>query len=173
MKAPKLIAACLLAFACQVSVANDAVGANPGAELRAFFDDYLSVYNRRFGRPERSAQFREDLGKVVRMPVLQVPPQGAPFAPESVASLGANFERFVTMLEQRGVAKLEWEEVDIHPLTANKALANNVGRGVNEAGETVYETVSLYLLHRDDEGWRISLFSPYNVDNRLLIGPEL
>ena len=57
-------------------------------------------------------------------------------------------------------------------ITQHHEVANNIGRGVNADGETVYETVSLYLLHRDDEGWRISLFSPYSVGNTLRIASD-
>ena len=168
------IAGCLIALACPVAAID-----RPQPEageingLHAFFDDYLSVYNRRFGHPERSAQFRKELGDLVRMPLLQVPPAGAPFAPESVEALGAGFERFVTMLEQRGVARLRWQQVQLNRLSENKVLANNVGHGVNEDGEVVYETVSLYLLYRDESGWRISLFNPYSLENRLSIRPAM
>jgi len=171
MKAIQIFAALLLVLLCQIPVAQAAQGVDVRAELRDFFDDYLSVYNRRFGQPERSEQFRRELGELVRMPVLQVPPRGEPIAPESVAVLARNFESFVTMLEQRGVTRLEWKDVDLHLLTDNKALANNFAQGIGQDGEIVYETVSLYLLHRDDSGWRISLFSPYSVVNKLQIAP--
>lgn len=171
MNAMRLLIAGLCTFVCHAAAATGVTSSgDPGAELRAFFDDYIAVYNRRFGQPEHGERFRAEIGNLVQMPVLQVPPKGAPVAPESAAALGVNFERFVTMLEARGVARLEWLQVDVHPLSANKALANNIGRGVNGEGETVYETVSLYLLHRDDEqGWRIALFSPYDVNKPLRI----
>ncbi len=174
MNATRLLIAGLCAFVCQAAAASGVMPqGDPGAELRAFFDDYIAVYNRRFGQPQQGEQFRVEIGSLVQMPVLQSPPKGAPFAPESAAALGANFERFVTMLEARGVTRLEWLQVDVHPLTDNKALANNVGRGVNAQGETVYETVSLYLLHRDDDqGWRIAVFSPYDVSKTLQIGSQ-
>ncbi|WP_152025259.1 hypothetical protein [Congregibacter litoralis] len=76
-----------------------------------------------------------------------------------------NFEAFVNMLDSKKVMRLEWQRVQLQILTPNKILANNVGHGLNAAGEVVYETVSLYLLVRDEGDWKIALFSPYDVKN--------
>ncbi|MEO0422415.1 MAG: hypothetical protein AAF184_08790 [Pseudomonadota bacterium] len=136
-------------------------------EVDAFFDGYLAVYNRRFGHPERSTQFREELSQQVLMPFLQSPPMSTPRVPETVESFTAGFEGFVTMLEGKGVERLEWVSREFQVLSDNKVLANNVGVGFTEGGEIAYETASLYLLYRTEEGWRIVMFSPYDRDKLL------
>lgn len=136
-------------------------------EAQAFMERYLNVYNRRFGHPERGEQFRKELGELVGMPLLVSPPTSTPRVPPSREAFTKSFEAFVRMLDTKQVARLEWERLNLQVLTRNKVLANNIGHGYNEAGELVYETVSLYLLYRDDsEGeWKIVLFSPYDIEN--------
>ncbi|EAQ98803.2 hypothetical protein KT71_09257 [Congregibacter litoralis KT71] len=134
-------------------------------EARGFMDRYLAVYNRRFGHPERGAKFREELGELVTMPLMIAPPMTKPRVPASVSAFTKNFEAFVNMLDSKKVMRLEWQRVQLQILTPNKILANNVGHGLNAAGEVVYETVSLYLLVRDEGDWKIALFSPYDVKN--------
>lgn len=136
-------------------------------EASAFFDDYLAVYNNRFGHPERSAQFRQELGDLVQMPLLISPPINAPQTPPSKEAFTKNFEGFVKMLEGKKVTRLEWKQKQLHVLTPNKVLANNIGYGYTDAGEVAYETISLYLIYRHDDAWKIAMFSPYNVENNL------
>lgn len=142
--------------------------------LRTFFAEYLDIYNRRFGHPDRSAQFRSELQSVVLLPLMQAPPSSAPRVVETADVLGRNFEGFVTQLEKKGVAELRWNSVELQMLSENKAIANNIGHGVDADGNVVYETVSVYLLYRQDGKWRIFLFSPYALDKRIsLAGPGL
>jgi len=134
-----------------------------------FFDDYLAVYNRRFGHPNRSAQFRLEIGEIAHMPLLLAPPGGQPQVPESRESVARNFERFLSDLESKGVTKLQWQQVSVHVLTPNRVLANNIGQGVNDAGEILYETISIYLLVRNGNKWQIAMFSPYDLDKAVHI----
>lgn len=140
-------------------------------EAAAFFDDYLDVYNRRFGHPERSEEFRSEINALVHMPVMQSPPVSLPFVPESREKFGSNFEGFLLGLERKGVSKLVWKKTSFHILSPRKLLANNIGYGVDEKGKVLYETISLYLLVRGDDGWRIALFSPYLLENELHFAP--
>lgn len=161
-----ICASLLLAMSTFVSASeNDSQAIE--REAAAFLDNYLSVYNRRFGHPERSAQFRRELGELVHMPFLQAPPTGKPLVPESLEAFTASFEGFVSMLEQKNVDRLEWQQVQLHVLTPNKVLANNIGRGLTVNGEVAYETISLYLLYRGEDGWKIAMFSPYYINNAL------
>jgi hypothetical protein len=123
------------------------------------------VYNRRLGNPDRSEQFRRELSEMVLMPLMVAPPMAKPRVPNSMGAFTENFEGFVSMLETSGVTRLEWQRTQMQVLTKNKILANNVGHGVNAAGEIVYETVSLYLLFRSNGKWQIALFSPYDTEN--------
>ncbi|WOJ97391.1 hypothetical protein R0137_02180 [Congregibacter brevis] len=136
-------------------------------EASDFFDAYLAVYNKRFGHPERSAQFRQELSDLVQMPLLISPPMSAPQTAPSKEAFAKNFEGFVKMLEGKSVTRLEWQETQFHVLTDNKVLANNVGFGYTDTGEIAYETVSLYLIYRHDDSWKIAMFSPYDVDSYL------
>lgn len=129
-----------------------------------FMASYLGVYNRRFGKPEASAQFRQELSDLVTKPFMQAPPIGQPVVPE-LKTFTRNFETFLTRLEARGVTKLQWARTEYRVLSPNKVLVNNVGQGIKADGGIGYETISLYLLHRTDEGWRIALFSPYLPEN--------
>jgi hypothetical protein len=161
----KRLTAVLLIICCSNTRA-DAPNAREILELEAagFMDRYLAVYNRRLGHPDRSEQFRRELGDMVLMPLLVAPPRSRPRVPTSLNAFTTNFEGFVEILESRQVSRLEWQQVHLRVLSSNKILADNVGRGLNAAGETVYETASHYLLFRDDGAWKIALFSPYEVE---------
>lgn len=167
-------ASLLVAFCSSGSAAAEDGGQQQiEREVAAFFDGYLAVYNQRFGRPERSAQFRQELSEQVHMPFLQSPPMSAPRVPDSVETFTSSFEGFVSMLERKGVSRLQWERMEFQVLTANKVLASNIGVGVSEDGEIVYETASLYLLYRTEGGWKITMFSPYDVDKAVRLGPSV
>ncbi len=164
---------CLIAvvcglFACAMAQAsqhdeNTAIE----SELEQFFDDYLAVYNRRFNNPEGSDIFRQQITALVHDPLLLSPPASKPQAPESMAVFARSFEAFVTQLEQRGVQRLQWHNTQLRVLTPNKVLANNIGHGIDKDGNVAYETISLYLVYRTDDGWKIAMFSPYSLDNAL------
>ncbi len=136
-------------------------------QLQLFFEDYLSVYNRRFGRPEGSDAFRSEIIELVHFPILQSPPKGAPKSISDPELFAKRFEHFVVSLDKKGVERLKWASVQLHPLSASKVLANNIGHGVNAQGDVIYETVSLYLLYKENDRWRIALFSPYLIDNAI------
>ena len=79
-----------------------------------------------------------------------------------------NFLGFTKNLDKQGVRSLEWKDVRIHVLTPTKALANNYAHGIDEEGNVVYETVSVYLIYKTDEGWRIQTFNPYHISAGML-----
>ena len=161
----RFCAALLLVTCCTTSADPPTARDLLELEAKGFMDRYLEVYNRRFGHPERSEQFRRELGELVLMPLLLAPPMTRPRVPASLGAFTKNFEGFVEMLEAREVKRLVWQRVQLQVLTPNKILANNVGHGLNAAGDVVYETVSLYLLFRDEGSWKIALFSPYDPAN--------
>jgi len=163
----KLILIAVLTIAANSVSAQSADREHIEREAANFFENYLAVYNRRFGHPERSAQFRKELGNLVQMPLLISPPMNAPQTPPSKDVFTENFEGFVKMLEGKNVTRLEWQQLQLHVLTPNKVLANNIGYGYTETGEVAYETVSLYLIYRHDDSWKIAMFSPYDVKNNL------
>ncbi|MFK7956874.1 MAG: hypothetical protein AB8B96_12345 [Lysobacterales bacterium] len=163
----KIFCAAFLMIACNWASAVANQNALIEQEARAFFDRYLATYNNRFGHPDRSDQFRQQLGELVQIPLLQAPPMSAPLVPDSLDTFTRNFEGFVTMLEGKNVVKLEWQQVEIQVLTPNKVLANNIGFGFTADGEVAYETISLYLLYRNGDNWKIAMFSPYQMDNAI------
>ncbi len=165
--------AILLAVVCSTAFAEEPDTLRIEQEAAAFFDNYLDVYNRRLGHPERSEQFRSEISAVVHLPVMQSPPTSLPFVTESADDFGRNFEAFLTGLEKKGVTRLIWDKTSFHLLSPRKLLANNIGHGIDENGNVLYETISLYLLVRDDNDWRISLFSPYLIENELQVEPSL
>ncbi|MEO1245300.1 MAG: hypothetical protein AAFX56_06390 [Pseudomonadota bacterium] len=158
---------------CSTCFADEADRLVIEQEAATFFDNYLEVYNRRFGYPEKGQQFRSEINAVVNMPVLQSPPTSAPFVTDSREDFGRNFEGFLMSLEQKGVTQLVWYKTSFHILSPKKVLANNIGHGIDDDGKVIYETISLYLLVCGNDGWRISLFSPYLVENELLIESSL
>ena len=167
----KTLFAILTIVICTTCFADEVDTVDLKQEAAAFFDDYLQVYNRRFGHPERSEQFQSEINALVHMPVMQSPPVSLPVVPESREKFGSNFEGFLLGLERKGVKKLVWNKTSFHVLSSRKMLANNIGHGVDDKGNVLYETISLYLLVRGDDGWRIALFSPYLPENELNIAP--
>ncbi|MEM7704578.1 MAG: hypothetical protein AAF358_03445 [Pseudomonadota bacterium] len=174
MKTTKILIMATMLLVCSTSNADPENSNAPQYEREAvaFFDAYLGVYNRRFGRPELSETFRQELSEIVYFPVLQSPASGQPRVPASMEKFTRGFEGFVTMLERKGVHRLAWESQEFHQLSENKLLANNVGVGYSVEGEPVYHTASLYLVYQTDAGWKITLFSPYDVDKPLHLSSE-
>jgi len=149
------------------SFSGDSSKKSIDSEAREFLDDYLSVYNRRFGHPELSKQFREDLQNFVHDSLLLSPPTTPPQILPSKEKFAQAFEGFVTGLEKKGVVRLQWDKVQVKQLAPNKILANNIGHGVTDKGEVVYETISIYLLYKVDGDWKIAMFSPYLLENAI------
>lgn len=160
----------LISFILVVSTPNFAGDESKEENLsqaREFFDDYLAVYNRRFGHPERSVQFRTELIGLVHDELMISPPNSPPQVLTDLQLFAKSFEGFVTGLEKKGAVRLQWKNVELKELAPNKILANNIGHGMNAEGELVYETVSLYLLFKVEGQWKIALFSPYLPENTL------
>ncbi|GAB4200303.1 MAG: hypothetical protein Tsb002_36390 [Wenzhouxiangellaceae bacterium] len=135
-------------------------------EVRQFFEQYLAVYNRRFDHPQDDTAFKEDMAGFLHGPLLQLPPTSPPRLMESAELAASNFAGFVALLEQKGVRRLYWHEMQLQVLTPTKVLANNIGHGVDAEGNVVYETISVYLLYKSEAGWRIVVFSPYQMANK-------
>lgn len=169
MKLLQTLSILLLSSTCL----NDAV-AEASAEVQAteFFEQYIGLYNQRFGHPERSDMFREEMARLMFEPLLQVPPKGAPRVHESRQAFVKNLEGFVSQLEKLGVVELKYDQIQLHRLTANKLIANNIGHGLNENGDVVYKTISLYLLFRADEQWQLSVLHGYDVDKALNLSSQ-
>ena len=137
-------------------------------EATEFFHTYLNTYNRRLGHPDKEKAFLDELAALINSPFIMAPPSAnPPFYPESQEMFARVFGGFVKQLEQKGGVRMEWQEINLEVLTQNKILANNVGRALDAEGGVVYETVSLYLLHRSGSGWKIAVFSPYDFANKL------
>lgn len=137
------------------------------AEVDAFFDRYIATYNRRFGYPARDAVFREEIVEYLNTPLLQAPPNRTPWMVDSAEQVGRNFAGFVSQLESKGVARLQWREKQLNVLSPTQVLASNVGEGVDADGNVIYETVSIYLVYNIEGRWKIISFSPYAMENRL------
>lgn len=137
------------------------------AQAGKFFQTYINTYNKRFGHPEKANDFIDELSQLINQPFIMSPPQGKPFYPQDPELMKRAFNGFVQNLENKGATKLVWKEISFHVLTQNKMLANNVGHAVDENGNVVYETVSVYLINRVNNQWKISLFSPYTMSNKL------
>ncbi len=165
----------LLALVLAVFPHAGALGAPTDAaalkqEATRFFHTYLNTYNKRLGHPEREEAFLDELSALISKPFIMAPPSAnAPFYPESEEMFARAFGGFVKQLERKGGVRMEWQEINVEVLTQNKILANNIGRAFSAEGDVVYETISLYLLHRSDDGWKIAVFSPYDVGNKLAI----
>ncbi len=138
-------------------------------EVRQFFDNYLNTYNQRFGQPDKTESFISSISALIHEPFLMSPPASAPFQPQGQNQLTQVFDGFVQNLEKKGAVKLSWQSVNLQVMTANKVLANNIGIATNKKGEVVYETISIYLLVRDEGNWKIALFSPYELERKVII----
>lgn len=138
-------------------------------QARDFFHDYINSYNRRFKHPAKKEAFINDLSALVNMPFMMSPSNSTtlPRIFNTLDEFSPFFERFVQNLESKGAVSLQWQEINLHVLSENRILANNVGLALNAEGEKVYETISLYLIQRINNQWKIVLFSPYDFANRL------
>ncbi len=167
MLLPILLGVSLVFGPLQLCAAQEPAGVE--AEVDQFFDRYISTYNRRFGKPQTDAVFRQEIVEHLYTPLLQAPPTRSPRVIDSAEEVGRNFAGFVTMLERKGVQQLQWQEKQIRVLSPTQVLANNAARGINAAGKVVYETVSIYLVYKVEGRWKIISFSPYGIENRITL----
>ncbi|MEL7449007.1 MAG: hypothetical protein AAFN78_07340 [Pseudomonadota bacterium] len=164
-----LLALTLTLFPHASALCETADAATLKQEATAFFHTYLGTYNKRLAEPESEQAFLDELRSLINTPFIMAPPSAnAPFYPESEEMFARGFGGFVKQLERKGAVRMEWQEINVEVLTPNKVLANNIGHAFNASGDVVYETISLYLLHRSDSGWKIAVFSPYDVANKLV-----
>ncbi|MEM7277166.1 MAG: hypothetical protein AAF385_03485 [Pseudomonadota bacterium] len=165
----KLLQTLLILMLCLTCVDYAKAEPSPQDQATEFFEHYLDLYNQRFGHPENSEMFRSEMAKLMYEPLLQVPPKGSPIVHNSRDAFVKNLEAFVTQLEKLGVVRLRYDQMQLHMLTPNKLIANNIGHGLNEAGEVVYKTISIYLLYRADERWQLTLLHAYDMDKEISI----
>ena len=163
----KLIQTLLFLLLCPTCVDYAVAESSPESQATEFFEHYLDLYNQRFGHPERSDMFRSEMAKLMYEPLLQVPPKGKPIVHDSRDVFVRNLEAFVVQLEKLGVVELKYEQMQLHSLTENKLIANNIGYGFNEAGDIVYKTISIYLLYFTDNQWRLTLLHGYDTNKAL------
>lgn len=168
----KLLGAFLLMAPHLDADAEPAKHATLKAQATQFFHRYIGTYSARLGHPERREKFLGDLSALIHTPFIMAPPSSTPpFYPGDPETLGRVFDGFVQQLERKGAVRMAWQEINLEVLTENKILANNVGLALDADGEVVYRTLSLYLLSRIKGDWKIVLFSPYDFDNKLALGP--
>ncbi|MEM7691619.1 MAG: hypothetical protein AAF194_04135 [Pseudomonadota bacterium] len=151
--------------ASAIAAAGDSEKAQ--AQVLQMFNDYLAVYNARFGNSAADMAFKENIVGYLHTPLVMFPPAGEPRVVTTQEQAANNFAAFTSMLEKRGVEKLQWHTLEVEILSPTKAIANNTGRGVDAKGKVVYETVSVYLVFKGKDGWKIQTLSPYLVENTL------
>ncbi len=164
---PMLLGISLLLGPAHLSAAQDTLRVE--AEVDQFFDQYIATYNRRFDNPQADALFQTEIVEHLYTPLLQAPPARPPRVLESAEAVGRNFAGFVAMLERKGVQRLQWQQKQLRVLSSTQVLANNAARGIDAAGNVVYETVSIYLVYKIEDRWKIISFSPYGIENRIAL----
>ncbi len=163
----KKLASTILLLLCTVCAAETSPNHSLEREAALFFDDYINTFNTRIGHPERSEAFRSDMAELLYEPLLSAPQKSAPRVMTSRAEYAKNLESFIGFLESKGVVSLQYDSVQLHVLTPTKVLANNIGRGIDAAGETQYETISVYLLYLNEGQWQIAMLSAYDMDKAM------
>ena len=72
---------------------------------------------------------------------------------------------------QRDEPAMIWATANLKAiaLSPSKAVANNVGHGIDADGQVVYETASVYLVYRSDASWVIQTLNPYLLENHFVM----
>lgn len=169
MKNIILAALLILAGSPIIALADNINTTEQKIQGKQLFDSYLQVYNERLNNPDGSEKFLEDLAGKLHQPFLIAPQVSAPRSPATDDEFSNSFESFITFLNKKGATKLHWKEINLYPLNEKKTLANNVAYATDKDGKIVYETISVYLLYKSDAGWKIAMFSPYDIANKLEI----
>lgn len=157
------------ALSAQKEPSNFSQNAEIKKEVKSFLDNYLDAYNKRIAKETSADEFIRELSVFLNTPFIIAPPKSASRYPETFEQKKQSFDGFVKSLHKKNAVKLQWREVKLRVLTDNKVLANNVGEGVDHKGRVVYETVSVYLIRKGKDGWKIVLFSPYDINNKIEI----
>lgn len=135
-------------------------------EVHAMFDAYMEVYNRRFTNVIDDEGYQTEIAQYLYAPLLMFPPTNKPAVMDTPEAAAKNFAGFTAMLMRKGVTRLKWHDMQLRVLSPTKVLANNVGRGSDVDGNLVYETVSVYVVYKSDDGWKIQTLNPYLVENK-------
>lgn len=136
-------------------------------EVRSMFGQYMAVYNRRFNNAIDDAGYKNEIAEYLYAPLLMFPPTSKPAVLDTPEAAAENFAGFTAMLMRKGVTRLKWHDMQLQVLSPTKVLANNVGRGTDIDGNIVYETVSVYIVFKSENGWKIQTLNPYLVENKI------
>lgn len=163
----KVLRTLLLSMVCTIAAASPNTNDSLEDQALDFFEQYIGLYNHRLGHPERSDWFQTEMAKLIHAPILNVPLNGAPRATATSSEYASNLDTFIAQLESRGVSRLQYLNIQVHALTPNKVIANNLAHGFNNAGDVLFETISIYLLYQNGEQWQIAMLNAYDVANAL------
>lgn len=135
------------------------------ASINQLFSDYMEKYN-----------FYIQTGELQQQPSLyksEVMILSDSRSPRMVkkADLYSQIAVFLDSLKKRGVAKVNWQKVDIHLLGSNMALASNVAIRYNKHGDVIDRVGASYTVYKQDEEWRIAAFAIHNANNAFHFNP--
>ena len=131
---------------------------NPG-QIRQVFDEYMAKYNHFLSHQElkQSPQlYSRDL--------MLMSGRNAPSVVKNHL-FSKQISAFLTGLKQQGVARVEWEKVDIQLLSDKVALAANVAIRYTQSGKVHNRVGATYFLNKGPEGWKISAFAVHSAKN--------
>lgn len=169
------IATLLLFFYLQSGYASDLVhntgNSEQHREVVQFFKDYISDYNEYLSDSENLSAI-STVTQRFHMPLMQLIPQASPRVAESREQLGKGLQSFLDGLKAKGVDRLEWEKVQVHLTADDTAVASNRANALKADGSVVKRSAALYLLHKTEDVWQITVFSPQSTDNILRFNSE-
>lgn len=141
------------------SIAN----AKSQSSLDQFWEHYISSYTTYL-----NTEVEPDITPIIahfNEPSMQVPPRGKPRVSPTHEELGKGFTGFLARLKRKGVAKMEWERIQVVRLSDTTAIASNIARALDKDGNVVDRRSSIYSLYRSEDGWKIAMIQSHDPKN--------
>ena len=127
-------------------------------DIRQMFTSYMAKYNGYLSQGVLSSPNDLYLDEFIIMS------NSRPARTMTPADFMQQAKEFLGSLKQRGVAKVDWESVNITLLDDNLALASNVALRLKQDGSLYNRVGATYLLKRNDQGWRIAAFAVHDAN---------
>ncbi|WP_105265035.1 hypothetical protein [Pseudoalteromonas sp. T1lg76] len=140
-------------FCSQALAAGSAQQAKDEAAIKALFASYMNKYNGYIQGKSLTHVEQLYMPQVMLMSSAN-PPVAMPAKDFSKQVVG-----FLDSLKSKGVASVNWQQVNVRLIDKNIAIATNVAVRYRDNGEVFNKVGATYFLYKTDENWRIASFA--------------
>ena len=97
----------------------------------------------------------------IRLPSAVIQASGVLAQLKSEEQVIQGFTGFLDTIKTQGVARIEWQDMQIKVLNPYAVVAHNTAVLLNERGEVLRALGGTYILHRQNDQWAIAMRIPH------------